>query len=91
MQALGTIKLGERGQLTIPKSFREKKHIKKGDQFAVIEVGDGLMILPLDGVIEGLSRQIQKALAHAGQYELDNMLSESRQELYKELYKSGKA
>ena len=86
MHSVATIKLGEKGQLTIPKPVREKKHLKKGDQFAVIEVGDGLMILPLEGVIEGLSRQIQKVLVHVNPHELDNALSESRQKLYKELY-----
>ena len=44
------------------------------------------MILPLEGVIEGLSRQIQKVLVHVNPHELGNALSESRQKLYKELY-----
>ncbi|HIC92203.1 MAG TPA: AbrB/MazE/SpoVT family DNA-binding domain-containing protein [Syntrophaceae bacterium] len=90
MQSLATTKLGERGQVTIPKSFREKKRLRKGDQFAIIEVGDGLMILPLNEVIEGLSRQIQKALGHVSSPELEKALSESRKELYKELYQSGR-
>lgn len=90
MQSLATTKLGERGQVTIPKSFREKKRLRKGDQFAIIEVGDGLMILPLNEIVEGLSRQIQRALGHLSSSELEKVLSESRKELYKELYESGR-
>ncbi|MFW5902849.1 MAG: AbrB/MazE/SpoVT family DNA-binding domain-containing protein [archaeon] len=39
-----TRKIGARGQITIPKQIREKKNIKKGDEFEVREEEDKLVL-----------------------------------------------
>lgn len=37
-------KLGERGQIVIPQSFREHLKLQKGEKFMIIEQGDNLLL-----------------------------------------------
>jgi len=39
-----TTRLGEKGQLTIPKEFRESLNLEPGEPLAVMRVGPGLMV-----------------------------------------------
>jgi AbrB family looped-hinge helix DNA binding protein len=41
-----TTKIGEKGQLTVPKQFREDLGLGIGAPFAVLRLGDGLILLP---------------------------------------------
>ena len=40
-----TIKLGKKGQLTIPKSIRDEDNLKENDKFIVTHTSDGEIIL----------------------------------------------
>ena len=41
-----TTKIGEKGQLTVPKQFRQDLGLGNGAPFAVLRLGDGLILLP---------------------------------------------
>ncbi|HTT22449.1 MAG TPA: AbrB/MazE/SpoVT family DNA-binding domain-containing protein [Candidatus Sulfotelmatobacter sp.] len=46
LEYLTTTKIGEKGQLTVPKQFREDLGLGSGAPFAVLRLGDGLILLP---------------------------------------------
>ncbi len=49
-----TKKIGEKGQLTVPKHFRKDLGLRTGAPFAVLRLGDGLVLLP-DRAAAGLN------------------------------------
>jgi len=46
LEYLTTTKIREKGQLTVPKQFREDLGLENGSPFAVLRLGDGLILLP---------------------------------------------
>ena len=63
---LTSTKIGEKGQLTIPKEFREDLGLEAGAPFSVLRVGDGLILLPEQQRLEYLCQRIGSALSGAG-------------------------
>jgi AbrB family looped-hinge helix DNA binding protein len=63
---LTSTKIGEKGQLTIPKEFREDLGLEAGAPFSVLRVGDGLILLPEQQRFEHLCQRIGSALTGAG-------------------------
>jgi AbrB family looped-hinge helix DNA binding protein len=43
---LATTRIGEKGQVTLPKSFLEDLGLRAGSPFAMLRLGDGLVLLP---------------------------------------------
>ncbi len=37
------VRLGEKGQVTLPKEIRDNYHLSKGDQVRMIDLGNGIM------------------------------------------------
>ena len=37
------VRLGEKGQVTLPKAIRDNYHLSKGDQVRMIDLGNGIM------------------------------------------------
>ena len=66
LKYLTTTKIGEKGQLTVPKQFREDLGLGIGAPFAVLRLGDGLILLPEQQRFDRLCQQISLALATAG-------------------------
>ena len=66
VEYLTTTRIGEKGQITVPKQFRESLGLRNGAPFAVLRLGDGLMLLPEQRRFEDLCRRISAALAEAG-------------------------
>src|SRR5438552_3943555 len=66
LEYLTTAKIGEKGQLTVPKQFREDLGLGTGAPFAVLRLGDGLILLPEQQRFEHLCEQISSALTRAG-------------------------
>ena len=63
---LTTTKIGEKGHLTVPKQFREDLGLSTGAPFAVLRLGDGLILLPEQQRFEHLCAQVSSALTAAG-------------------------
>lgn len=66
LKYLTTTKIGEKGQLTVPKQFREDLGLGTGAPFAVLRLGDGLILLPQQQRFERLCEKIGAVLAGGG-------------------------
>jgi AbrB family looped-hinge helix DNA binding protein len=66
LEYLTTTKIGEKGQLTVPKQFREDLGLGIGAPFAVLRLGDGLVLLPEQKRFEHLCEKVSSALTGAG-------------------------
>jgi AbrB family looped-hinge helix DNA binding protein len=66
LEYLTTTKIGEKGQLTVPKQFRKDLRLGTGAPFAVLRLGDGLVLLPEQRRFERLCEQVSSALTVAG-------------------------
>jgi len=66
LEYLATTKIGEKGQLTVPKEFREDLGLGAGAPFCVLRMGDGLLLLPEQQRFDRLCAQIGAALTDAG-------------------------
>jgi AbrB family looped-hinge helix DNA binding protein len=61
-----TSKIGEKGQLTVPKQFREDLGLGNGAPFAVLRLGDGLTLLLEQQRFEQLCEQVSIRQSRAG-------------------------
>lgn len=75
VEFLATTKIGEKGQLTVPKEFREDLGLGAGAPFAVLRLGHGLILIPEQRRFEQMCRRITSALSRAGA-EPDAMLAD---------------
>ena len=66
LQYLTTSQIGEKGQLTIPKEFREDLGLQTGAPFTVLRLGDGLILLPEQRRFEMLCDRVGATLSAAG-------------------------
>jgi AbrB family looped-hinge helix DNA binding protein len=66
LEYLTTTKIGEKGQLTVPKQFRKDLRLDAGAPFAVLRLGDGLVLLPEQQRFEHLCEQVGAALTRVG-------------------------
>jgi AbrB family looped-hinge helix DNA binding protein len=66
IEYLASTKIGEKGQLTVPKQFREDLGLAAGAPFTVLRLGDGLILLPEQQRFLHLCEQVSAVLAGAG-------------------------
>lgn len=66
LEYLTTTKIGEKGQLTVPKQFRKDLGLRTGAPFAVLRLGDGLVLLPEQQRFEHLCERVRAALTRVG-------------------------
>jgi AbrB family looped-hinge helix DNA binding protein len=88
IQYLTTTKIGEKGQLTVPKQFRSDLGLGTGAPFAVLRLGDGLILLPEQQRFERLCQQVGSRLAAAGSTSEDllSTLPEARDRVFQRHY-----
>ena len=89
IEYLTTTKIGEKGQLTVPKQFREDLGLGTGAPFAVLRLGDGLLLLPEQQRFDRLCEQVGTALTNAGasEKELLASLPEARARVFARHYR----
>ena len=88
LEYLTTTKIGEKGQLTVPKQFRQDLGLGTGAPFAVLRLGDGLILMPEQRRFEQLCRQVSGSLTAAGLTSEDVLttLPEARNRVYAHRY-----
>src|SRR5260370_34441096 len=64
LEFLTTTKIGEKGQVTVPKQFRQELRLGTGSPFAVLRLGNGLILLPQQQRFEELCRQFSEWLTN---------------------------
>jgi AbrB family looped-hinge helix DNA binding protein len=91
LEYLNTTKIGEKGQLTVPKQFREELGLEAGAPFAVLRLGDGLILLPEQRRFDALCERISSTLTAAGITPDDVLatLPETRERLFERRYGAG--
>jgi AbrB family looped-hinge helix DNA binding protein len=88
LEYLATTRIGEKGQLTVPKQFREDLGLGTGSPFAVLRIGDALLLIPEQNRFEALCDEIRQAFSASGAT-LDSLLgtlAEIRKDIYEERY-----
>jgi AbrB family looped-hinge helix DNA binding protein len=75
LEYLATTKIGEKGQLTVPKQFREDLGLGNGSPFAVLRLGDGLILVPEQQRFEHLCQEVSARLTTVGLKPKDLLLS----------------
>jgi bifunctional DNA-binding transcriptional regulator/antitoxin component of YhaV-PrlF toxin-antitoxin module len=88
---LGTIRVGEKGEITVPAAYRKKHKLSKGSEIVLVQIGDALMMVPTDVALSKLSRRLQEILAGEGistKQALKN-LEKIRERHFQELYGEG--
>lgn len=88
IEYLTTTKIGEKGQLTVPGQFRRDLGLGPGAPFAVLRVGDGLILLPEQRRFEQLCEHLSATLTATGatSTELLATLPEARTRVYARHY-----
>jgi AbrB family looped-hinge helix DNA binding protein len=88
IEYLTTTKIGEKGQLTVPGQFRRDLGLGAGAPFAVLRMGDGLILLPEQRRFEQLCANMSASLTAAGatSTELLATLPEARNRVYARHY-----
>ena len=79
MRETGVRKVGERGQVTIPKSIREKEHIHSGDEVLITD-RDGEIVIKKKDISEELKEGYQN-LAEQSKEISEEMLTASKEAL----------
>jgi bifunctional DNA-binding transcriptional regulator/antitoxin component of YhaV-PrlF toxin-antitoxin module len=62
-RSLGTIRVGEKGEITVPAIYRKKHKLSKGSEVLLLQLGAALMMVPVDPTLDRLCRRIQENLA----------------------------
>ena len=88
LEYLATTSIGEKGQLTVPKQFRQDLGLAAGAPFAVLRLGDGLILLPEQSRFEHLCQQVSSRLTASGltAEDLLTTLPEARSRVYARHY-----
>jgi AbrB family looped-hinge helix DNA binding protein len=88
LEYMTTTRIGEKGQLTVPKQFREDLGLEAGAPFAVLRLGDELILLPEQRRFDLLCCEISAALTTAGvtAKALLATLPETRERIFKRRY-----
>ena len=74
VEYLTTARLGEKGQITLPKAYRDAVALDVGAPMTVLQLGSGLLLIPEDTRFRALCDRIATAFARHG-VEADDLLS----------------
>ena len=83
-----TIRLSEKGQMVLPKEYRDEQRLNAGSPIAVLKIGNGLLLLPEMEKFNALCNSIERVLLK-NELTADDFLEtldETRMELFQEIY-----
>lgn len=88
VELLATTRLGEKGQLTIPKGYRQSLALDAGAPFAVVQIGNALLLIPEQARFRELCDRVADAFSSRGIEAADVLatLPEAREVVYARLY-----
>jgi bifunctional DNA-binding transcriptional regulator/antitoxin component of YhaV-PrlF toxin-antitoxin module len=66
VEYLTTARLGEKGQITLPKAYRDAVALDTGAPITVLQVGSGLLLIPEDTRFRDLCDRIATTFARHG-------------------------
>ena len=85
---LTTARLGEKGQLTLPKAYRDAVALDTGAPITMLQVGSALLLIPDDARFRELCDRVAATFAHHGKQaaELLETLPEVRERVFAQHY-----
>lgn len=88
VEFLMTTRLGEKGQLTVPKEYRDALRLETGASVAVLRLGAGLLLIPEQARFRQLCDRIAGVFASHGLTEVELLatLPEARQRVFARRY-----
>ncbi len=88
VEFLATTRMGEKGQLTLPKEYRDAIRLEPGVPVAVLRVGDALILMPEQARFNALCESINSALEglNITEAELQETLPEARRRVFAHRY-----
>ncbi|HEX9723034.1 MAG TPA: AbrB/MazE/SpoVT family DNA-binding domain-containing protein [Vicinamibacteria bacterium] len=88
VEFLATTRLGEKGQLTIPKEYRQSLALDPGSPIAVVQVGNALLLIPEQARFRDLCDRVARAFSSRGMTaaQVVSTLPEARERVYARLY-----
>ena len=88
VEYLATTRLGERGTMTLPKEYRAALKLGPGTPMTVLQIGEGLILIPEQKRFDQLCDAIAARLEHFGISEaaLQTTLPEVREHLMRRRY-----
>jgi bifunctional DNA-binding transcriptional regulator/antitoxin component of YhaV-PrlF toxin-antitoxin module len=88
VEYLTTARLGEKGQLTLPKAYRDAVALDTGAPITVLQVGRALLLIPDDARFRELCDQVATTFARHGKQadELLATLPEARERVFAHHY-----
>ena len=83
-----TMRLSEKGQLVLPKVFRDEQGLESGSPISILRIGNSLLLLPEMSKFNALCDSIESTLTMAGvtSEEVLKTLPITREEVFTELY-----
>ena len=88
VEYLATTRIGEKGQLTVPKEYRDRLGLDPGAPMTVLRVGDGLILIPERTRFRRLCQSIACLLESRGvtPADLQATLPQARQRIFVRRY-----
>ena len=88
VEYLTTTRMGEKGQLTLPKEYRDAIRLEPGAPVAVLRVGDALILMPEQVRFNALCDSISFALegVNITEADLQETLPEARRRVFARRY-----
>ncbi len=83
-----TVQITRQGQVPVPKALWQRLHLSAGSTVAIVELGNGLLLLPEQPDFEIVCERIRQALAETGRTEQEILttLPDARRFVFEELY-----
>ena len=66
VEYLTTARLGEKGQITLPKAYRDTVALEVGASITVLQLGSGLLLIPEDTRFRALCDRVATTFARYG-------------------------
>jgi bifunctional DNA-binding transcriptional regulator/antitoxin component of YhaV-PrlF toxin-antitoxin module len=88
VEYLTTARLGEKGQITLPKAYRDTVALDTGAPITILQVGSSLLLIPEDPRFRALCERIAATFARHGKQAQDLLatLPEARQRVFARQY-----
>ena len=88
VEFLTTTRIGEKGELTVPKEYRDELALEPGAAIAVIRIGSGLLLIPEHARFRQLCDRIADSFSGGGVSEADVLetLPATRKRVFARLY-----
>jgi len=74
-----TVRMAQRGVVTLPKSLRQSYNLRPGDNFTLLDLGGVFILSPRRSEIDSLTNRLTQALTERGET-LETMLQALREE-----------